>query len=86
MLCFMSRSAPDLSTNEYPNVSYKQKHQVSTRRRLDVDTMLYGRQQRCYNGETTSCDDCGNELRIYLKKRLITDSGPLRIHKERQVE
>ena len=28
----------------------------STRRRFDVDTTLFGRQQRCYNVETTSCD------------------------------
>ena len=28
---------------------------VSTRRRFDVDTTLFGRQQRCYNVETTSC-------------------------------
>ena len=28
---------------------------VRTRRRFDVDTTLFGRQQRCYNVETTSC-------------------------------
>ena len=28
---------------------------VSTRRRFDVGTTLFGRQQRCYNVETTSC-------------------------------
>ena len=28
---------------------------VSTRRCFDVDTMLFGRQKRCYNVETTSC-------------------------------
>ena len=28
---------------------------VITRRRFDVDTTLFGRQQRCYNVETTSC-------------------------------
>ena len=28
---------------------------VSTRCRFDVDTTLFGRQQRCYNVETTPC-------------------------------
>ena len=29
--------------------------QISTRRRFDVGTTLFGRQPRCYNVETTSC-------------------------------
>ena len=38
-------------SREWTNTMYP----VSTRRRFDVVTTLFGRQQRCYNVETTSC-------------------------------
>ena len=41
--------------NYQPNTKNVRKMPVSTRRRFDVVTTLYGRQQRCYNVETTSC-------------------------------